>query len=142
MKLVKEKGTITSIPINEQLGRLGVTDFIRKGDLVQIIVGDRKVISFNIHKREFSQTMERFKESALNGTAGLARDIVHDMELVLVHPKNGYADYLQSNVNGTGTSPSGNETANITYATVYEDKTSLYEALIIEGIPVFAKTSI
>ena len=42
----------------------------------------------------------------------------------------------------TGTSPSGNETANITYATVYEDKTSLYEALIIEGIPVFAKTSI
>jgi hypothetical protein len=49
MKLAKDKDTITSIPINDKLGRLGVTDFIRKGDLVQIIVGDRKALVISDH---------------------------------------------------------------------------------------------
>ena len=38
--------------------------------------------------------MDRFRESALNGTAGLSRDTVKDMELLLVYPDNEYCKVL------------------------------------------------
>lgn len=142
MKLVKDKDTITSIPINEKLGRLGVTKFVKQGDLVQIIINRHKVVSFNIHRKDFQQTMDRFRESALNGTAGLSRDTVKDMELLLVHPDNDYVKYLQSNDNGNASSESCIENLKVTYATVFADKTSLYEAVIIDSVPFFAKVSI
>src|SRR6266487_1408029 len=126
-----DKDTITSIPINEELRDLGVTKFVKQGDLVQIIIDRHKVVSFNIHRKDFQQTMDRFRESALNGTAGLSRDTVKDMELLLVHPDNDYVKYLQSNGNGNASSESGIENLKMSYATVYAHKTSLYEAVII-----------
>jgi len=55
-----------------------------------------KVASFNLHK-QFQQTLDRFRESALNGTAGLSKEFVSKVERVLVHPDNGYIPYLQLN---------------------------------------------
>jgi hypothetical protein len=57
------------VPINDKLMDIGVTKFIRQGDLVQIIIDSHKVVSFNIHPKEFQQTMDRFRKSAVNGTA-------------------------------------------------------------------------
>jgi hypothetical protein len=57
------------VPINDKLMDIGVTKFIRQGDLVQIIIDSQKVVSFNIHPKEFQQTMDRFRKSAVNGTA-------------------------------------------------------------------------
>src|SRR5437762_2712412 len=109
---------LEDVPINDKLRNLGVTKFVKQGDLVQIIVSKQKVVSFNIHPKEFQQTMDRFRESALNGTAGLSRDTVKDMELLLVHPDNGYVKYLQ-HANGNGKGPeSDTENVKITYATV------------------------
>jgi hypothetical protein len=131
------------IPINDKLRNLGVAKFVKQGDLVQIIVSKQKVISFNIHPKEFQRTMERFRKSALNSTAGLSEKIINKMERVLVHPDNGYVKYLQ--LNGNSKAKNNNESdirnLNQTYATVYADKTSLYEAIIIGEIPIFAKIS-
>ena len=132
---------VQDILINDELRVLGVTKFIRQGDLVQIIVSRHKVVSFNIHPKEFQRTMERFRESALNSTAGLSKEIVSKMERVLVHPDNSYTQYLQLG-NSKGGNESDSKNLNQTYATVYADKTSLYEAVIIDGIAIFAKISI
>ncbi len=82
--------------------------------------------------------MDRFRESALNGTAGLSRDTVKDMELLLVHPDNEYVKYLQSNGNGKISSEFGDEIHAI-YATVYIYENKLYESVIIDGFPCFLK---
>ena len=129
------------IPINDKLTDLGVSKFIRQGNLVQIIVGRHKVVSFDIHPKEFWRTMERFRESALNSTAGLSKEIANKMERILVHPENSYTRYLQFG-NRKGRNESDSNNLHQTYATVYVDKTSLYEAVIIDGTPIFAKISI
>jgi hypothetical protein len=132
-------GLLENVPISDKLKKLGVNKFVKQGDLLQMIVGRHKVMSFNIHPKQFPQTMERFRKSALNGTAGLSEEIVDKMEHVLVHPDNGYVKYLQLNGNGKGEEDSDTENLNQTYATVYADKTSLYEAVIIDGVPIFVK---
>lgn len=63
------------ILINEKLESLGVTEFSKQGDLIQIIIEDEKVISFNIKPNDFQQTFERFRKSALNGFAKLSEDL-------------------------------------------------------------------
>ncbi|MPZ07061.1 MAG: hypothetical protein GEU26_11715 [Nitrososphaeraceae archaeon] len=128
------------IPIDNKLKNLGVTKFVTQGELVQIVVNKDKIISFDRHPKEFRLTMERFRESALNNTAGLSERIISKMEHVLVHPDNNYIQYLQPG-NGNAGNESDSETLNQTYATVYVDKTTLYEAIIIDGIPLFAKVS-
>lgn len=85
------------IPFNKDLKRLGVTKFVKQGDLVQIVVYKHKIIFFNIHPKELQKTMRGFRESALNGTASLSQAIVTNMEKTLVHPSNGYVGYLVSN---------------------------------------------
>ena len=85
--------------------------------------------------------MERFRESALNSTAGLSKEIVSKIERVLVHPDNNYTQYLQLG-NSKGGNESYNKNLNQTYAAVYTEKASLYEAVIIDGIPIFAKISV
>jgi hypothetical protein len=128
------------IPINDKLRNLGVTKFVKQGDLVQIIVNRHKVISFNIHPKEFQRTMERFRESALNSNACLSEKIINKMERVLVHPDNSYTQYLQLG-NSKGENKSDSKNLNQTYATVYADKISLYEAIVIDGVPIFARIS-
>ncbi|MGH9951425.1 MAG: hypothetical protein ACRD5J_07365, partial [Nitrososphaeraceae archaeon] len=130
------------IPINDKLRKLGVTKFVTQGDLVQLVVRGHKVVSFNIHPKEFQRSMERFRDSALNGTAGLSQENVNKMERILVHPNNEYVQYLQLNGNGKGDNKSDIENLKSTYATVYADKTSLYEATIIDGVPTFAKITL
>lgn len=70
--------------------------------------------------------MERFREAAVNGTAGLSEEIVSKIERLLVHPDNGYIPYLQLNNNNNGNhgneSESDTESSNQTYAAVYADK--------------------
>jgi CBS domain-containing protein len=84
------------VPINDQLKDVGVTKFVRHSDLVQIVLNDNQVIYFNIHPKQLQQTMERFRESARNGTAGLSNDIIDKMERILVNPNNDYAtNYLR-----------------------------------------------
>src|ERR671930_63718 len=109
------------IPINDKLRNLGIAKFVKQGDLVQIIVSKQKVISFNIHPKEFQRTMERFRKSALNSTAGLSEKIINKMEGVLVHPDNGYVKYLQLNSNrkGKNNNESDIRHLNKTYSTVY-----------------------
>lgn len=85
--------SVQDISINDGLRDLGVTKFVKQRDLVQIIIDRQKVVSFNIHPKEFQQTMDRFRKSAVNGTAGLSKEIVNKMELILVHPDNGYVNY-------------------------------------------------
>ena len=83
------------VPINDQLKDVGVTKFVRHSDLVQIVLNDNQVIYFNIHP-QLQQTMERFRESVRNGTAGLSNDIIDKMERILVNPNNDYAtNYLR-----------------------------------------------
>lgn len=137
-------GMLTSkdIPINDKLKNLGVTKFVTQGELIQLIVNRDKIISFNIHPKEFQRTMERFRESALNSTAGLSEETVNKIERTLVHPINGYVQYLQFNSNGKAGNKSNSKNLNQSYATVHADKTSLYEAVIIDGVPTFAKISL
>lgn len=137
-------GMLTSkdIPINDKLKNLGVTKFVTQGELIQLIVNRDKIISFNIHPKEFQRTMERFRESALNSTAGLSEETVNKIERTLVHPINGYVQYLQFNSNGKAGNKSDSKNLNQSYATVHADKTSLYEAVIIDGVPTFAKISL
>ena len=129
------------IPINDKLMDLGVTKFIRQGDLFQIIVRRHKVVSFNIHPKEFQRTMERFRECALNSTAGLSKEIVRKLEQVFVHPGNNYVQFLQLG-NSKGGKEYDSKNLRQTYSTVYADKTSLYEAVIIDEVPIFAKISV
>ena len=135
---------VQDISINDELRDLGVTKFVKQGDLVQIIIDRQKVVSFNIHSKEFQQTMDRFRESALNGTAGLSKEIVNKMELILVHPDNGYVNYLQlgngkteENSSGSGTESEFSDDIHAIYATVYDWNNKLCEAVIIEGFHVF-----
>src|SRR5918996_1262400 len=93
--------TSRNIPIIDRLRKLGVTKFVRQNDLVQIIVGRNQVVCFNVHKNDFRQTMKRFRDSALNGTAGLSEETVNKMERILVHPNNDYVQFLQLG-NGKG----------------------------------------
>ena len=67
----------TEIPINDKLKVLGVTKFARQGDLVQIIVRRHRIVSFNIHPKEFQRTMERFRGSALNSAARVIQRYYH-----------------------------------------------------------------
>lgn len=134
--------TSRDIPITDKLRKLGVAKLVRQNDLVQIIVGRKKVVSFNVHKNDFRETMKRFRDSALNGTAGLSEETVNKMERILVHPNNDYIQYLQLKGNGKGENKSNIENPKSTYAAVYADKTSLYEAVIIDGVPTFAKISL
>ncbi|MGI0043490.1 MAG: hypothetical protein ACRD47_07245 [Nitrososphaeraceae archaeon] len=134
--------TSVEIPINDNLRNLGVSKFVRQNDLVQIIVGKKKVVYFNIHKNDFRQTMERFRNSALNGTAGLYADIVNRMERILVHPNNNYVQFLQLNGDYKRENKCDIENPKSTYAAVFADKISLYEAIIIDGVPTFAKTTL
>jgi hypothetical protein len=133
-----------AIPPNDPLRDLGVTKFVRHSDLVQIVLSRNRVINFNIHPKQFQLTMGRFRESAINGTAGLSKEIVSKMERILVHPDNGYIQYLQLNNNNNGKqeSESDTENLNLIYATVYTDETSLYEAIIINSASSFAKISL
>jgi len=87
--------SVHDISINDELRDLGVTKIVKQRDLVQIIIDRQKVVSFNIHPKEFQQTMDRFRKSAVNGTTGLSKEIVNKMELILVYPDNGYVSYLQ-----------------------------------------------
>lgn len=132
------------IPINDKLRELGVTKFVKQGDLVQIIVSKHKAISFIIHPKEFQRMTERFRESALNNIAYLSEEIINKMERVLVHHDNDHIRYLQLNSNGKRESESRSDIENLnrTYTTVYADKISLYEAIIIDSLPVFAKISL
>jgi hypothetical protein len=134
--------TSRNIPIIDRLRKLGVTKFVRQNDLVQIIVGRHRVVCFNVHKNDFRQTMERFRDSALNGTAGLSEETVNKMERILVHPNNDYVQYLQVNGDYKRENKSDTDNPKSTYAAVYADKTSLFEAIIIDGIPTFAKISL
>jgi hypothetical protein len=134
-------GSLENVPISVKLKKLGVSKFVRRNDLIQIIVGRHKVVYFNIHKKDFQLTMERFRDSALNGTAGLSEETVNKMERILVHPNNDYVQYLQLNGNDKGENETDIENLNRTYATVYTDKTSLYEAIVFDGVPIFAKIS-
>ena len=127
------------IPITNKLRKLGVTKFVKHTDLVQIIVGRKKVVSFNVHKNDFRETIKRFRDSAVNGTAGLSDGAVNKIESILVHPNYNYVQFLQLNGNGKGKDKSDNEDQKSKYATVYTDKTSLYEAIILGGVPTFAK---
>ena len=135
---------VQDISINDELRDLGVTKFVKQGDLVQIIIDRQKVVSFNIHSKEFQQTMDRFRKSALNGTAGLSKEIVNKMELILVHPDNGYVNYLQlgngkteENSSGSGTESEFINDIHAIYETVYDWNNKLCEAAIIEGLPCF-----
>src|SRR5688500_593973 len=113
-----DMSTSVEIPINDKLRNLGVTKFVSQGDLVQMIVSKGKIVSFNIHPKEFQRTMERFRESALNSTAGLSKGIVKRIERVLVHPENSYTQYLQLGNNKAG-NQSDIENLSQTFATVY-----------------------
>jgi hypothetical protein len=66
------------------------TNFTRHGDLVQIILNNDQIVYFNIHPKELLKTMDRFRESALNGTATLSKDTISKLERVLVNRANGY----------------------------------------------------
>jgi hypothetical protein len=136
-----------NIPINDDLRDLGVSEFIRNGELVQIVIDKKKVVSFNIHPKEFVQTIERFKKSALNSNANLSEETATKIEHILVLPKNGYPNYLQpnnsaksgsSNSDTDSDDPADVEDERIkTYATVYENHDALYETIIIEDRPYF-----
>lgn len=139
---MRSVSTSRDIPINDKLRKLGVIKFVRQNDLVQIVVGKHKVICFNVHKNDFRQTMERFRYSALNGTAGLSEETVNKMERILVHPNYDYVQFLQLNGDDKRKNKSDTENLKCTYAAVYADKTSLYEAIIIRGVPTFTKISL
>jgi hypothetical protein len=38
---------------------------VRHDDLVQIVLRRNRIINFNIHPKQFQQTLERFRESAV-----------------------------------------------------------------------------
>ncbi len=84
------------IPVNDKLRRLGVRKIVKHGEFMQFILAKHKNIFFNINKRNFNQTIERFQESAANGFAGLSRDDIKAMTDVLINPVNGYTQYLIS----------------------------------------------
>ena len=133
-----------NVPISDKLRKLGVRKIVKQGDLLQMIVGRHNVVSFNIHPKEFQQTMDRFRKSAVNGTAGLSKETVNKMELILVHPDNGYVNYLQlgngkteENSSGSGTDSEFSDDIHAIYATVYDWDNKLCEAAIIEGLPYF-----
>jgi hypothetical protein len=130
------------IPVNDKLKKLGVTEFVTQRDLVQLVVRGRKVVSFNIHPKEFQRTMESFRKSALNSTASLSKEIVSKIESVLVHPSHNYVQFLQLKDSDRGKYKSNTENLKSTYVTVYADETSLYEAVVIDGVSTFAKTSL
>jgi hypothetical protein len=127
------------IPINDKLSDLGVTKFVRQDDLIQILIGKNKIVSFNIHPKQFQSTLERFREAAVNGAAGLSKEIISKVEHVLIHPDNGYTTYLQLGNNNDANIDTNNKEQ--VCSTVYADKTSLYEAIVIDDVPIFAKIS-
>lgn len=139
---MRSVSTSRDIPINDKLRKLGVIKFVSQNDLVQIVVGRHKVVCFNVHKNDFRQTMERFRYSALNGTGRLSEETVNKMERTLVNPNYDYVQFLQLNDDDKRKNKSDIENLKCTYAAVYADKTSLYEAIIIHGVPTFAKISL
>jgi hypothetical protein len=82
------------IPIDDKLQRLGVKKFVKHGEFAQIILDKNKIIPFNINKKNFNQTIERFQDSAANGFAGLSRDHIKAICDVLVNPAYGYTEHL------------------------------------------------
>jgi hypothetical protein len=149
--------------IDKNLKKLGVTEFVKHGGLVQIIVNKKKnkgdllqqqqqkdkIISFNIHKDKFAKTIEEFKAAALNGTAGLSREDVDKMMLILIHPDNQYLNFLQTpgtTISEDDSDPDTNgfdlESGTIRYATVYDYGDKLYEAVIIGNTPYFIEVEL
>ena len=91
--------------------------------------------------------MDRFRKSAVNGTAGLSKETVNKMELILVHPDNGYVNYLQlgngkteENNSGSGTESEFSDDIHAIYATVYDWDNKLCEADYHRRSSIFSRS--
>jgi hypothetical protein len=135
----QQNSNYQEIKLDNDLLDLGVTRFIKQGNLVHIHIEDGKgKIAFNILPKNFQSTVQRFRKAAKD-TGILSDRAIADIEKHLTDPDKKYLKYLNPEADPSNTFGGGmaQQQDIITYATVYEHESKLYEAVKIGDLNCF-----
>jgi hypothetical protein len=80
---------IEDIEPNEALKTLGIIRFWKHGSVLQIMIGEKTLLTFDIDKNKVQKTLSNFNDAAIE--AGLSIDVLAELKIIL--PRD-YLDFL------------------------------------------------
>jgi hypothetical protein len=87
--------SVEEIELNDELKRLKVTRFWKKGSVLQIMIGEQTLLQFDIDKTSVQKTKENLKDAAED--IDLDMKVLAELKFILA---KDYVDYLRLEIEG------------------------------------------